>query len=320
MSEIFENAITSITLGVEDFETGSEARMLSAARNYYAGLLLLAKECLVRAAPAADAMEIIGAKFKPVPDGAGGVDHEVVGYTTVDLAQLKTRFKDFKLPWPDADINKLQRFRNDLEHHHLKEPVSALGEAIASSFPMVVDFCGILEEDPQTQLADVWDTILEQHDAFEKVKKKCLASLEAVEWPAEVSKLDRMACPECASSLIGQVEQENTDHEQVVGKCYQCGEEIAFETMMELVVKASYELDAYIMAKEGLNTPYGHCPECSAEAYVEDGETSLCFACGESIAGECVRCSNSIDLNEYNPDHPNLCSYCVYQWEKVMRE
>ena len=143
MSEIFDNAITSIVLGIEDFETGTDDRMLSAARNYYAGLLLLAKECLVRAAPQADAMDVIGAKFKPKPDGEGGVDHEVVGYTTVDLTHLKSRFKDFGLEWPDADINKLQRFRNDIEHHHLKEPVSALGEAIASSFPMVVDFCDI---------------------------------------------------------------------------------------------------------------------------------------------------------------------------------
>jgi hypothetical protein len=140
MSEIFENAITSIVLGIEDFETGSDARMLSAARNYYAGLLLLAKECLVRTVPLADAMEVIGSKFRPMPDGAGGVSYQVEGYATVDLRQLKERFKAFGLAWPKADVDKLQRFRNDLEHNHLNEPVSALGEAIASSFSMIVDF------------------------------------------------------------------------------------------------------------------------------------------------------------------------------------
>lgn len=320
MSEIFENAITSIVLGVEDFETGSDARMLSAARNYYAGLLLLAKECLIRAAPKADAMEVIGAKFKPKPDGDGGVDHAVVGYTTVDLAQLKERFKDFKLPWPDADIEKLQRFRNDLEHYHLKEPVSALGEAIASSFPMVVDFFGILGEDPQFHLADVWDTILERRAAFEKVQKQCLDSLERVDWPAPVSDLDRMACPNCGSSLIGQADPGNEDREDVVGKCFQCGDEIGFEKMMEMVVEASYEVDAYIRAKEGMNSSIADCPDCGAAAYVETGEISVCFACGGSVSGECYRCSASIDVNEYNPDHPGLCSYCGHMVEKIMRE
>jgi hypothetical protein len=320
MSEIFENAITSITLGIEDFRTGTDKRMLSAARNYYAGLLLLAKECLLRAAPAAEAMDVIGAKFRPKPDGAGGVVHEVQGYTTIDLDQLKTRFKDFGLPWPNADINKLQRFRNDLEHNHLKEPASALGEAIASSFPMVVDFCAIIEEDPQLVLADVWGTILEQREAFEKVQKRCLASLDVVNWPAGVSRLDRMACPICGSSLLGQSDPANTDHEHVVGRCFQCGEEIGFESFMEMVVAAAFEIDAYIMAKEGLNSPIADCPECGASAYVEDGEVSICFVCGESVASECVRCSTTIDVNEYNPDHPELCSYCAHMYEKVMRE
>lgn len=320
MSEIFDNAITSIVLGIEDFETGTDERMLSAARNYYAGLLLLAKECLVRAAPKADAMEIIGAKFKPKPDGDGGVEHEVEGYATVDLNQLKARFKDFGLPWPKADINKLQRFRNDLEHYHLKEPVSALSEAIASSFPMVVDFFSILDEDPQTELASVWGTILEQREAFEKVQKKCFDSLENVDWPAEVSNLDRMACPNCGSSLVGQSDPDNESREQVVGKCYQCGEEIDFEKMMEMVVAASYEDDAYIRAKQGLSSTIADCPECGAPAYVETGEVSVCFVCGESVSGECARCGNGIDVNEYNSDYPGLCSYCAYVSEKTMRD
>jgi hypothetical protein len=320
MSEIFENAVTSITLGIEDFETGNDARMLSAARNYYAGLLLLAKECLVCAAPKADAMEIIGAKFKPIPDGDGGVAHVVSGYATVDLSQLQQRFKDFDLPWPDVNIGRLQQFRNNLEHYHLKEPASALGEAIAASFPMIVDFFNILEEDPQEYLADVWDTIVSERATFEKLRTSCLTSWEGVDWPAPVEKLDKLSCPTCQSSLVSQADASNTDHDHVNGKCLQCGEEIGHERMMEMVVQVGYEIDAYIMAKEGLRSPYGRCPNCGAEAYVDDGETSICFACGESVAGECERCSTTINLDEYNPDYPDLCSYCAHQWEKVMRE
>ncbi len=320
MSEIFDNAITSIVLGIEDFETGTDARMLSAARNYYAGLLLLAKECLVRSAPKAHAMEIIGAKFKPKPDGNGGVEHEVDGYTTIDLSHLQGRFKDFKLPWPNADIRKLQRFRNDLEHFHLKEPVSALSEAIASSFPMIVDFFNILDEDPQMELATIWDTILEQREAFERVQRRCLNSLENVDWPAEVSNLDRMACPNCGSCLVGQSNAGNQDHECVLGKCYQCGREIDFEKMMEMVVVTSYEADAYMRAKEGLNSSMANCPECGALAYVETDEASVCFCCGISVAGECARCGEGVNVNEYNSDYPHLCSYCAHMFDKLMNE
>lgn len=320
MSEIFENAVTSITLGIEDFETGTDERMLSAARNYYAGLLLLAKECLVNAAPDADAMDIIGARFKPVPDGHGGIEHVVQGYTTIDLAQLKERFKDFKLPWPDANIKQLQQFRNNLEHYHLKEPASALGEAIAASFPMIVDFFKILGEDPQEYLADVWDTIIAERATFEKVRESCLVSWEGVEWPALVKDLDKMSCPSCKSSLVGQADAANTDHENIEGKCFQCGHEIDREALMVMVVTASYEIDAYLMAKDGLNSAIATCPHCAAEAYVETGETSVCFSCGESVAGECERCGTRVDVHEYNYDYEGLCSYCAHMAEKYMRD
>ena len=320
MSEIFENAITSIRLGIEDFETGSDDRMLSAARNYYAGLLLLAKECLLQAAPKASAMEVIGAKFKPIPDGQGAVVHEIIGYATVDLNQLRQRFNDFELPWPQADIKKLQRFRNDLEHLHLKDSVSALSEAIASSFPMVLDFFEILKDDPKEYLRDVWDTVLEQREAFEKVQKQCIDTLEKVDWPAEVSNLDRMSCPECSSSLIGQFDPSNTDSENVIGSCSQCEHEISNEKIIEMIVETSYAADVYIAFKEGGGDSIEACPNCTVVAYVETSEASVCFACGESVAGECIRCSGGINIHEYDNDQPDLCSYCAHQYEKLMRE
>ena len=320
MSDLFNNAIVSLKLGIEDFETGSEERMLSAARNYYAGLLLLAKECLLRAAPAASAMDVIGARFKPKPDGSGGVVHEAHGYRTVDLADLRNRFKDFGLDWPDADIKKLQRLRNDLEHHHLKEPISALSEAIATSFTMVVDFCELLGEDPQEHLSEVWDTILDQRAAFKKVQEKCLVSLEGVQWPGEVSNLDRMACRNCGSSLIGQEDPENKEWEHVSGKCYQCGDTFQFEELMMMVVRTSYEVDSYLMAKEGLEPAITDCPECGHTSYVETGSESVCFCCGQSVAGEYARCSTRIDAHDYSLDYPGLCSHCGHLAGKVAEE
>ncbi|ALA16499.1 MULTISPECIES: hypothetical protein [unclassified Chelatococcus] len=318
--DIFDNAVASITLGIEDFREGTDARMLSAVRNYYAGLLLLGKECLVRAAPDADPMQVIGAKFEPVPDGDGGVDHEVVGFTTIDLDQLKGRFKKFGLSWPDVDIRKLQRLRNSLEHFHLQEPVGALKEAIASSFPMVIEFFEILAENPQDVLSNVWETILEETDAFNKVQKNCIASIERLNWPGHVSRLDRMACSNCGSSLIGQADRDNDESESAVGKCFQCGEEFDQQQLAEMVVEASYGIDAYYAMKNGEFSPVATCPECGAEAYVENGEISVCFACKETVGGECSRCSTDIIVHEYNPDYPDLCSYCVHTWEKVMRE
>lgn len=320
MTQIFDNAVVSIRIGIEDFEMGSDERMLSAARNYYAGLLLLAKECLVQQVPEAEAMEVIGARFKPKPDGDGGVVHIPDGYTTVDLGQLKKRFKDFGLDWPDADIAKLQRFRNDLEHMHLKEPASALKEAIASSFPMIVDFFETLGQDPKEELGEAWETVLTERKAFEKVQGACVISLEKIDWPTDVSRLDRLKCPECSSSLVGQEDAENTDREALTGKCFQCGAEIDYLSMMHLVVEASFGYDFFSIIKDGGVPPVNTCPECAEDTYIEAGEASVCFNCGVSVAGECCRCSARIDVNEFSPDHVGLCSYCAHMYDKMMRE
>ena len=223
MSALFDNAVASIRLGIEDFETGEDNRMISAARNFYAGLLLLAKECLVRAAPDADPMEVIGAKIKPVSDGAGGAQIQVVGWNTIDFGQMKERFKDFDLKWPEGDFDKLRKLRNQVEHYHLTEPVNALEEAIASGFPMVVDFFAILGEDPKEELGATWDTILAKREAFVKVQSACIASLEKIDWPGPVSDLDRMSCQNCGSSLIGQEDETNTDAQSFEAHCSHCG-------------------------------------------------------------------------------------------------
>ncbi len=55
MKTLFDNAVQSIQLGIEDYQSNDPKRTLSAVRNFYAGTLLLAKETLVSSAPNANA-------------------------------------------------------------------------------------------------------------------------------------------------------------------------------------------------------------------------------------------------------------------------
>jgi hypothetical protein len=52
MNSLLENAIVSMQLGLEDYASEDHRRVLSAARNLYAGVLLLCKEVLRRLSPA----------------------------------------------------------------------------------------------------------------------------------------------------------------------------------------------------------------------------------------------------------------------------
>ena len=94
MNSLFDNAIQSIQIGIEDYEHNDPKRALSAVRNFYAGTLLLAKEVLVRKAPKAAVMDVLATKFTPVPSGAGGVTFES-NSKTIDFDELGERFKAF---------------------------------------------------------------------------------------------------------------------------------------------------------------------------------------------------------------------------------
>jgi hypothetical protein len=141
MSSIFENAVVSLKMGIEDYDDAeaNPARALSAVRNFYAGVLLLCKEVLIKAAPKADINEIIGAKYAPVPDGKGGIKYEMEGNQTVDFNTLDKRFKAFKIPIKIRELEKLNILRNDIEHRCTDQPAQAVREAIARVFHIIVE-------------------------------------------------------------------------------------------------------------------------------------------------------------------------------------
>lgn len=95
---LFHNALDSIRVGIADYQSSDPGRAVSAVRNFYAGLLLLAKEVLVRQVPAvADPMAVLARAYKPRPDGDGGLEYVPAGGTTIDFTNIAERFRDFKL-------------------------------------------------------------------------------------------------------------------------------------------------------------------------------------------------------------------------------
>jgi hypothetical protein len=132
-SALFENAISAIRMGIEDYASEMPERSLSAVRNFYAGLLLLAKEVLVRKTPLASPDAVIGARYKPVPNSAGGVDFVWDGKQTIDFATIPKRFDDFDLPLDKLArkaLDDLNSVRNDIEHRYTNKPAEIVRELI----------------------------------------------------------------------------------------------------------------------------------------------------------------------------------------------
>ncbi|SIT08699.1 hypothetical protein [Insolitispirillum peregrinum] len=70
---IYKNAIASIQIGIEDFGSDDERRVLSAVRNVYAGVLLLGKEVLLKASPSEIGDVLIRDRIVPKRNANGSI-------------------------------------------------------------------------------------------------------------------------------------------------------------------------------------------------------------------------------------------------------
>ncbi|WP_201529004.1 hypothetical protein [Psychrobacter frigidicola] len=68
---IIQNAIDSIQIGVEDFESDDDRRSVSAVRNIAAGILLLYKEKLCQLSPSDNKELLIKQNIRPIQNAKG---------------------------------------------------------------------------------------------------------------------------------------------------------------------------------------------------------------------------------------------------------
>ena len=102
---LFENALHSIQIGVEDLAINDPRRVLSAVRNVQAGMLLLCKEKLRRLSP--DGSSLLMQKLEPVLGLDGQVTLKGVGKNTVDVQGIKERFKSLGISFDWTDVDRV---------------------------------------------------------------------------------------------------------------------------------------------------------------------------------------------------------------------
>lgn len=308
MPSIFENAITSIKLGVADYQSNDPDRALSAVRNFYAGVLLLAKELLVRQAPGADPKQLLAAKFTPKPDGQGGITFSTSN-NTIDFHDIGERFKAFGLHLDEKALKDLARIRKDVEHYFTTEPHNVVREAIAKAFPVVVDLFNQLKESPAQTLGDAWLTMLEVKALYDAELATCRATFDKIDWRSDALSQASLSCPQCQSELVAQVDPTNSDHQNAHIVCRACGEKTDADVAVARALEIFFEGESYNAGKEGYSQPVQVCPECGVEAYLlVDGETG-CAWCGEAL-GKCGRCNVGLTPENVAADTSLFCSYC----------
>jgi hypothetical protein len=320
MNSLLENAIVSIQLGLEDYGSGDKRRVVSAARNLYAGVLLLCKEVLRRLSPPGSNDILIRTRKKAIKQPDGSVRLAGDGRKTIDRLDIEETFKQLQLNVDLSQLRRLAEIRNDVEHMHAGVGPALIQEAIADAMPIVrAVIVNELHEEPAPLLgSEAWESLLNESRVFKEEQEACRTSFKGVDWKSDAlaDAASELRCPHCASTLVRNDNDDAKSFDQVQLVCSKCGEDAESDQVFEEALGRALELNAYQAAKEGLEPLLQDCPECDRDTFVM--AEGRCANCGFSLGNhECTVCGESLSLDDYRyGDGSGLCSYHAHVLSK----
>ena len=203
---ILKNATDSIAVGLEDYASPDQRRVISCARNVFAGILLLFKHKLsLLSSPDSDEA-LLKQRVLPVLDKGANLKWKGNGSKTVDVQGIKERFESLEIDVDWKRIDKINKLRNDIEHYFSNLKHEAIRSLISDSFVIINDFIRKhLGADPKVLLGDVaWAVLIEVNEVYEREKSECRVALQALEFFDDeiLNAFERYSCGECGSGLI----------------------------------------------------------------------------------------------------------------------
>lgn len=279
---ILQNAIDSIVIGVEDYHMDDKKRLLSSTRNIYAGVLLLLKSKL--------------------PDDLLWIKKDK---KTVDFQQIKERLESLNIKVDWKRLEKINGYRNNIEHYYSIESESNVKGMISNLFLIIRDFISdYLDEDPKELLGkETWEKLIQINEVYQSEKRNCTKEIDTYFDNTLVSDaINKYNCDNCFSELISV----NLENELICKSCEKNFEED------ELIEKALIEEYGNCDFAGGEEEKLILCPYCNKKTYLISENS--CQICNETLSTECHICGTNISVSELNEN--SLCSSCSYMIDK----
>lgn len=322
MSPLLENASASVELGLEDFQSDDDRRLVSAVRNLYAGVLLLSKEVLRRHSPRGSNDILIRDQRKPVRGEDGKIRFVGGGKKTIGREKIERTFKDLQIAVDLSPLRRLADIRNDVEHMHPKDAQELIREAIVDAMPIIRDLIIVgLEQEPAEVLgSNAWAFLLDQAKVFREEQEACLSSFKDIDWGFKTlaDALKRFRCPNCSAALLRNAydfAQRPVDLQLI---CSKCGTEADTGSVVEEAVDGLLGSESHFSIKDGGESLVESCPECGLETYVFSEGGCVNPLCEFSLDGrKCSVCGEPLGLEDYEYGSGTLCGYHTYVISKA---
>ncbi len=318
---LLDNAVNSIQLGLEDIQDEDERRIISAVRNLYAGVLLLAKEVLRRLSPEGSGEVLIREQRKASRDENGQITFVGVGKKTIGREKIERTFKDLQIAVDLSNLKRLAEIRNDVEHLHPRHAHSLMREAAADAMPVIRDLVVVeLQDDPAELLgSDIWSFLLDQAQVFEKEQIACRSTFDSIDWGFETlaESLSKFRCPNCSAALLRNGDQTATNPVDLQLVCSKCGNEADVHEVVEQAIDLMFGSESHRLIMDGGDSLVEACPECGLETYVVGENACVNPGCWFSLETlKCCICEEPLSLEDYKFGSGTLCGYHAYVLSK----
>ena len=295
--KILHNAIDSIAVGLEDYSSTDQRRVISCARNVFAGILLLFKYKLSTLSSPDSDEALIKQRVLPFLDHNNQLVWKGKGHLTVDVQGIQDRFESLNIDVKWERVKSIKNFRNEIEHYYSTLKHEAIRSLISDSFLVINDFIRKhLGEDPKKLLGDeTWAVLIQVNEVYEREKAECVVALQSLDYLDDkiLNAFKSYSCDECGSGLImpSVCEGEATDADYI---CKVCGKTLPYEDIVR---------DTFISLVD--------CPECGGMYLYAQG---VCASCGHTAEHECERCGSTIVPEELFAEP--FCGYCAHVMSK----
>ena len=304
MEKIIDNGLGSIRVGLEDFKQGREsdddARLTSAVRNVFAGILILAKGKLYTESPKDSQGILIRNVQTIIVDGRFVVEPR--GKNTIGYEEIKSRFEQLRIKFDWSEVDRVRAIRNDLEHFYHDGSRSKVREALADAATATRNLLILLELDPVRDLGEEWwNIMLGNQKLYSNELAVCRNTFSNINWinlTAEAAS-DHFSCKQCGSSLIRQSDASNKEMADIYADCGACGSEFEMKELMEHSVRQQHYSELFEFQSQGGDPPVVRCPNCQDYSLVMNANE--CAACGNKLEHEatwCDDCYNPISVEE----------------------
>ncbi len=280
---ILQNAVDSIAIGLEDYKSTDTRRILSSTRNIYAGILLLFKYKLSELSADDSDEALIKQRVLPILDNQGIVRWTGKGNKTVDFYTIKERFDSLNIKTDWKRLDKINSYRNEIEHYYSHTDIKIVQKIISDSFILIRDFItDELNKDPKQVLGNkYWDILYYSYEVYGKEVDRCDASIDSLDFYSKdiAEALKSYNCELCDSDFT-ESNKRGGPAIDAIFVCRSCGNSQTYEEIIDSAI-VSYFGDDWFYAIENNNAlPISNCLSCLNGIYITDSE--VCVTCGEA--------------------------------------